>query len=45
MRLAKEHGVVVLLDGQGADEIFAGYHLYFTHYYRHAIPESPMGGN
>jgi len=34
MRLAKEHGVVVLLDGQGADEIFAGYHLYFTHYYR-----------
>ncbi len=26
MRLAKEHNVTVLLDGQGADEIFAGYH-------------------
>jgi asparagine synthase (glutamine-hydrolysing) len=29
MRLAKEHGVTVLLDGQGADEMLAGYHLYF----------------
>ncbi len=27
-KLAKEHGVKVLLDGQGADEIFAGYHKY-----------------
>lgn len=25
MRLASEHGVVVLLDGQGADEMFGGY--------------------
>jgi asparagine synthase (glutamine-hydrolysing) len=26
--LAKEHGVKVVLDGQGADEILAGYHKY-----------------
>ena len=30
MRLAKEHGVTVLLDGQGADEMLAGYHSYFN---------------
>ena len=29
MRSAKEHGVIVLLDGQGADELLAGYHPYF----------------
>ncbi|HEX8723383.1 MAG TPA: asparagine synthase (glutamine-hydrolyzing) [Pyrinomonadaceae bacterium] len=29
MRLAAEHGVTVLLDGQGADETLAGYHPYF----------------
>lgn len=28
MRLAKEHGVTVLLDGQGGDENFAGYHYF-----------------
>ena len=32
MRLAKEHGVIVLLDGQGADELLAGYHPYFDDY-------------
>lgn len=31
-KLAKENGVTVLLDGQGADEIFAGYHYYFKPY-------------
>lgn len=28
MRLAKEHGITVLLDGQGGDENFAGYHYF-----------------
>jgi len=29
MQLAKDHGIKVVLDGQGADEIFAGYHHHF----------------
>ncbi len=32
MRLAKESGVTVLLDGQAADELFAGYRPYQTHF-------------
>jgi asparagine synthase (glutamine-hydrolysing) len=28
-RLAREHGVAVMLDGQGADEALGGYHGYF----------------
>jgi asparagine synthase (glutamine-hydrolysing) len=32
MRLAHEHGTTVLLDGQGADEILAGYQYYFPSY-------------
>ena len=31
-KLAKEHGVTVLLDGQGADEGLGGYEQYFTKY-------------
>jgi asparagine synthase (glutamine-hydrolysing) len=31
---AKEHGVTVLLDGQGADEILAGYHKYYKWYWQ-----------
>jgi asparagine synthase (glutamine-hydrolysing) len=32
MRLARAHDVVVLLDGQGADEVLAGYLTYFPSY-------------
>jgi asparagine synthase (glutamine-hydrolysing) len=32
MKLAKQQGVTVLLDGQGADEVLAGYHFYLTTY-------------
>ena len=31
-RLAREHGTTVLLDGQGADELLAGYQYYFRTY-------------
>ena len=36
MRLAKENGVTVLLDGQGADESFAGYQ-YFHGFYLNGL--------
>lgn len=32
--LARHHGVPVLLDGQGADEILAGYHKYYHWYWQ-----------
>ena len=32
--LAKQHGIKVLLDGQGADETLAGYHKYFKWYWQ-----------
>jgi asparagine synthase (glutamine-hydrolysing) len=33
-KLAKQHHVTVLLDGQGADEILAGYHKYYKWYWQ-----------
>lgn len=33
MRLAREHNVTVLLDGQGGDENFAGYHYFHGFYW------------
>lgn len=33
MQLAKENNVTVLLDGQGADEILAGYHIFYQPYF------------
>ena len=33
MKLANQQGAKVLLDGQGADELFAGYIYYFAYYY------------
>lgn len=41
-RLARQHGVKVLLDGQGADEILGGYEQYFTAYLRGGGTESPL---
>ena len=32
--LAKQHNIKVLLDGQGADEILAGYHKYYKWYWQ-----------
>ena len=31
-KLAKQHGITVLMDGQGADEILGGYEQYFSPY-------------
>jgi asparagine synthase (glutamine-hydrolysing) len=31
--LAKKNGVTVLLDGQGADEVLAGYHYYYSTFF------------
>lgn len=39
--LAKQHGVTVLLDGQGADEVMAGYTKYFNWYLQELIKERP----
>jgi len=42
-RLAKERGVTVLLDGQGADEALGGYEQYFARYVE-ALGERGDGG-
>jgi asparagine synthase (glutamine-hydrolysing) len=34
MKLAKEKGVTVLLDGQGADELLAGYHSFYDIFFK-----------
>lgn len=39
MKLVSEKNVKVLLDGQGADELFAGYHSYFNSYINQLIRE------
>ncbi|MDM7935700.1 MAG: asparagine synthase C-terminal domain-containing protein, partial [Methanothrix sp.] len=36
-RLAKENDVTVLLDGQGSDELFAGYHYFYGFYFKHLL--------
>jgi len=38
--LAKKHGVTVLIDGQGADEILAGYISYYPIYLQHYFSKS-----
>jgi len=37
MQLARAKGVIVLLDGQGADELLAGYHGYYDFYFTDLI--------
>lgn len=43
-RLAKQHNVTVLLDGQGADEILGGYEQYFAPYLRARQKLKPAEG-
>jgi asparagine synthase (glutamine-hydrolysing) len=43
MRLAKERGVTVLLDGQGGDELLAGYLPSFYHLFRQARKDFDIG--
>ena len=40
--MAKKEEVTVLLDGQGADEIFAGYHYFFGFYFMGLIKKYPF---
>ena len=40
--LAKENGIKVLLDGQGADEILAGYHKYYKWYWQELFRKSKL---
>lgn len=40
---AKQNGVTVLLDGQGADEILAGYHKYFKWYWQQLFRNKQLG--
>jgi len=44
-RKAKEENIPVLLDGQGADEIFAGYHRYYKWYWQELFRQRKFLGN
>jgi asparagine synthase (glutamine-hydrolysing) len=43
MREARRAGRVVMLDGQGADEIFAGYHGYFAAFFADLLTRGRVG--
>jgi asparagine synthase (glutamine-hydrolysing) len=42
-KLVKHAGVTVMLDGQGADEAFAGYHAFFAPYLASLVREGRVG--
>jgi len=42
-RLAKENGVTVTLDGQGADELLAGYHSYYNFFFASLFSKGHFG--
>jgi asparagine synthase (glutamine-hydrolysing) len=42
MRLARDHSTTVLLDGQGADELLAGYQYYFPNYQLDLLDKSDL---
>ena len=43
MRLVKENNVTVLLDGQGSDEILAGYHYFYGFYLKGLLRQTRLG--
>ncbi len=42
MELAKQHQIKVVLDGQGADELFAGYHHHFVAQWLQLLKENKL---
>jgi len=43
MQSAKENGIKILLDGQGGDELFAGYPAFYTSYYLELLKKLRFG--
>src|SRR6185312_3612935 len=43
MRLIKENNIKVVLDGQGGDELFAGYGSYYFYYLRDILKQEGVG--
>ena len=43
MKVVREQGIKVLLDGQGGDELFAGYRGYFLSYFKDMIRGGALG--